>query len=1102
MASKRVLTPSKTDNGTANPTTNPLKKFKEQLDFAPDELENIDWGDDEDFDLAALGAVDSISNHRLDLSDWQRCEVVQVEQMAKKSEGLKIHVKRISGGDAETGVCQLLAPWNHMALEAGDTVSLLGRWEPSASCYVVDKEQGYCVSHPDFLISGTTVTGSLFCKRKSVLQERFRGLDSGNSVMVIGTLVHELLQKVLRQQLSAKADILAALQEMLASSSLAHLLYASNLSQPEMELQLHKFIDPICSFVSQYVKGETPDILPPEVYRGRIHEIRDIEENLWVPQLGLKGKVDVSVRVKKNRVQKEEVIPLELKTGRASFSMEHKGQLLLYQLMHSAQGRDTQSGLLLYLKEGLLREVPSGRNEQRDLVMLRNELAHWLTRELLVPAGKEEPLEQLQLPEPVYHHSACSNCAYNTICSSFAQRDANLELSASHPLKKLMPQLLGHLQEADHAYVQHWCGLLALEEQHNRLSSHSRSFWTEDPAKRQKQGRAVCQLKLVKGQRVTAEEGRYRQSLELAEEAEAGRDLSLSGFDLGEYVVISSTSRLAIASGFIVSLEARRLDLRLERDLSQLYPEETFIMDKHESQSFATFNFTNLGLLLSDGERFQELRDIIVARKQPEQHKVLPKIILTKGAPMLVQLNKVQKTAALRALTTSSHLLIKGLPGTGKTQTLVSLVRLLHLLGKSVLITAQTHSAVDNLLLRLLPFDLPMMRLGSSSRIHSLLEEISEERLTRDCKTVEELEKCLEQPSIVGVTCLGAGHPLFQRRQFDYCIVDEATQVLQPTVLRPLMHCSKFVLVGDPEQLPPIVRSKEARQRGADETLFQRLDSDEATAVLSLQYRMNKTITRLANELTYGGDLKCASEEVSSARFQLELSNQASRWVQRALLTHLEQAVTLINTGDCYERCQEFVQASQRLVETCSSIEQSFGEDKEENGNKHASKKRVSKYTNYCEAGVVMHLLRQLLKSGYAASGIGVIAPYRAQVELLKKLAAQLDGQLECNTVDQFQGRDKNLIIYSCSKTGGEACDMERSREAEILEDQRRLTVAITRAKNKLILLGDVQCLEQYGPFRRLFKHIPDRCRLKLEEGRMEFAWQRVQEELATLLDT
>ncbi|KAI8033726.1 hypothetical protein M5D96_013509 [Drosophila gunungcola] len=924
MSAKRVLTPSKAENGSL---LHSQKKFKQQLDFAPDELENIDWGDDADFDLAAVGALESICSHRLDLSRFQRCEVVELEQE------LQLTLKRISGGDAATGVCRLAAPWNHMRLAIGDVVSLAGKWQPSAGCYVVDKEQGYCVSQPDFLISGTTVTGSLFCRRKS---------------MLIGTLVHELLQKVLRQQLFLKNDILAALQEMLISSSLAQLLYASNLSQAEMEMQLLKFIEPITSFVAQY-------------------------ENLWVPQLGLKGKVDVSVRVK-NALNKEEIIPLELKTGRASFSMEHKGQLLLYQLMHSAQGRETHSGLLLYLKEGLLSEAV---------------------------------LEQMPLPEPIYHHSACGNCAYNTICSSFAQHDESLQLSDSHPLTKLMPQLLGHLKQPDHAYVQHWCSLLALEEQHN----------------------------------------------------------------------------------------PRSLELRLERDLSQHYADETFVMDKHESQSFATFNYTNLGLLLCDGERYQELRDIIVEKRPPEQHRVVPKLVLTKGAAMLLQLNKVQKMAALRALTTSSHLLIKGLPGTGKTQTLVSLIRLLHLFGKSVLITAQTHSAVDNLLMRLLPFDLPMLRLGSTSRILPQLEGISEERLTRDCKTVEELEQALAGPAIVGVTCLGAGHPMFQRRQFDYCIVDEATQVLQPTVLRPLMHCSKFVLVGDPEQLPPIVRSKEARQRGADETLFQRLDSEQATAVLSLQYRMNKTITRLANELTYGGELKCASEEVSSARFQLELASQTPRWIQRALQTHIEQAVALINTGDCLERGQE-------MVATCSSLEQSYAEHKEEH-RKH-SKRRISKYTNYCEAGIVMLLLRELLKSGFEASRIGVIAPYRAQVELLRKLANKLDANLECNTVDQFQGRDKNLIIYSCTKTGGgssSAGDMERSREAEILEDQRRLTVAITRAKNKLILLGDVQCLEQYAPFRRLFQNIPQRCRLQLEDGRMEFAWQRIEEHLATLME-
>ncbi|XP_044570904.1 DNA replication ATP-dependent helicase/nuclease DNA2 isoform X2 [Drosophila ananassae] len=943
----------------------------------------------------------------------------------------------------------------------------------------------------DLLISATTLTGSLFCRRKSVIQERFRGLDAGSSVMVIGTLVHELLQNVLVGKLSTKDDLQLALQKMLSSSSLVHLLYANNLSQAEVELQLRTFLDPISRFVSHYINGEAPDRFPSEAFQGRIQEIRDIEENLWVPQLGLKGKVDVSVRVKSPN-QTEKTIPLELKTGRASFSMEHKGQLLLYELMHSVLGKDTQSGLLLYIREGLLREVPSSRNEQRDLVLLRNDLVYWLTREVSTGLENTDPLPQLQLPEPIYHHSACGNCAYNTICSSFAQSDNKLELNESHPIKKLMPQLLSHLLQRDHDYVHHWCSVLALEEQHNRQSNQFAPFWTEDARIRQKQGRAMGHLKLRSGQLVDMKGGRFKQSLELNEEADLSLDLRLSGFDLDEYVVVSSSSRLAVASGFIDLLEKRHLVLRLDRDLSKTYEGETFIVDKNESQNFSTFNYTNLGLLLSDEPRFQKLREIVVAKIPPTQSKILPALILTKGAKMLLALNKIQRAAALRALTTSSHLLIKGLPGTGKTQTLVSLVRVLHLLGKSVLITAHTHSAVDNLLLRLLPFNLPLMRLGSNSRIHPQLEEISEARLTQDCTSVEELAKVLEQPSIVGVTCLGTSHALFQRRNFDYCIVDEATQVLQPTVLRPLSFCSKFVLVGDPKQLPPVIRSSEARQRGAEETLFHRLDSQEATAVLSLQYRMNKTITRLANELTYAGQLQCASETVSGARLQLQPSIKAPKWVQKVLQTHLDQAVFFINTGDCLERCEKLINAC--MMTTSSFIDQKYEDQGEKPKNK--CKKRVSKYANVCEAGVVMHLLRYLLKSGFDASQIGVIAPYRAQVELVKKLVSKLDPILECNTVDQYQGRDKDLIIYSCSKTGSRVLDMERSRESEILEDQRRLTVAITRAKCKLILMGDIKCLEQYGPFRELFKHIPERCRLKLQDGHYDFAWHQISEEL------
>lgn len=354
--------------------------------------------------------------------------------------------------------------------------------------------------------------------------------------MIIGTLVHELLQTVLAQRLRTHAQVLEALQQMLQTSSLAHMLYAGQLSRAEIELQMHKFVEPIVAFVAQYLEGETPAVLPPEMYRGRIEEINDIEENLWVPQLGLKGKVDVSVRVRNNKLP----IPLELKTGRASFSMEHKGQLLLYELMHSALGQETRSGLLLYLREGILREVRDGRNEQRDLVLLRNDLAHFLTRDAQLPPADDPTqlriseqagklLQPFQLPDPISHHSACGNCAYATLCCSFASTDPQLELSDSHPLRRLMSQTLTHLGQPDYEYVLHWCGLLALEEQQARQSQQLRTLWTETPQRRQQLGRAIGQLQLPVGHKARHVDGRYEQQLHLSAQASDDLNLTLSG---------------------------------------------------------------------------------------------------------------------------------------------------------------------------------------------------------------------------------------------------------------------------------------------------------------------------------------------------------------------------------------------------------------------------------------------------------------------------------------------------------------------------------------------------------------------------------------------
>lgn len=385
-------------------------------------------------------------------------------------------------------------------------------------------------------------------------------------------------------------------------------------------------------------------------------------------------------------------------------------------------------------------------------------------------------------------------------------------------------------------------------------------------------------------------------------------------------------------------------------------------------------------------------------------------------------------------------MLIKGLPGTGKTQTLVTLIRLLTMLKKSVLITSHTNSAVDNILLRLMDHDVKFMRLGSAQRIHEKLKEFRESTMIANCKTGEELQKVYDDVQVVAVTCLGSSHALLSRRKFDYCLVDEATQIFQPTVIRPLLCAEKFVLVGDPKQLAPLIRSGAA---DGGESLFERLDTPQSTMMLGLQYRMNRVITRLANNLTYNGDLKCGNDKVEKAVMEIQVP-MADKWLAKALSSHIDMSCALIDTGDV--SC--FVD---------------------------------NPHVNLAEAAIVFHIIELLKDSGMTNNAIGVIAPYRGQVEALRKL---LPG-VEVNTVDQYQGRDKEIIVYSCTQSKA-----KEAKGAEILEDRRRLTVAITRAKHKLIIIGDVKCLSDYAPFADLLKHVPSIAKIKVEDEKFGFDWK------------
>lgn len=432
------------------------------------------------------------------------------------------------------------------------------------------------------------------------------------------------------------------------------------------------------------------------------------------------------------------------------------------------------------------------------------------------------------------------------------------------------------------------------------------------------------------------------------------------------------------------------------------------------------------------------------------------------------RLNVDQQRAVHKVVGALDYALVLGMPGTGKTSTIAFAVRLLLFLGLSVLVTSYTHSAVDNLLLKVLahPHHVPVLRLGAPSQVHPDLAPFTLERqaASRNVTSVRAMESLLLRAQLVGCTCLSVNRDvLFQKRRFDFCIVDEATQTTQPVVLGALRCADTFVLVGDHYQLPPLVASAPARREGMDVSLFRRLSEAHPSAVqqLSFQYRMNADIMRVANRLVYGGKLKCGSSYVASNHLRLAVKSSSLSQEQLWPLAVLsnDQGVVFLDT-DALDDATESVGA-------------------DANGSVGAGVER-RRMANAVEAELIVGLVQLLVCGGVAPDQVAVISPFRAQVALIaSRLGSGRDdgrgvsrtSRVEVSTIDKYQGKDKDVVLVSFVRSNKE------NHIGELLTDWRRINVALTRARQKLVLVGSLRTLSSGSPLFSVLARTIAECR-------------------------
>jgi len=430
-------------------------------------------------------------------------------------------------------------------------------------------------------------------------------------------------------------------------------------------------------------------------------------------------------------------------------------------------------------------------------------------------------------------------------------------------------------------------------------------------------------------------------------------------------------------------------------------------------------------------------------------------------------LNESQRNAVESAIG-KRLTLIQGPPGTGKTHTAVQLLRTLVKMGRGpILATAESNVAVDNLLEGLLDNGVNAIRIGRPVKVREGLREATLDAILKNHPAQEEIEfirkenesvkrglsglrgkdkglahkevnnnykeiRRLERTMIDGVldgaevictTTIGSGHKLLGNRRFPVILMDEATQASEPSALVPITRgCRQLILVGDHKQLPPTVISREAERGGLGRSLFDRLiKCGMPTHMLTTQYRMHPTIREFPSARFYDNKLEdgCTPAERPPAAGFL--------WPD-------------------WDKPVAFVPI------------EGFEVEDEEGKSK----------SNIDEAAKVVSIVNDLLAAGdITTQDIGVISPYNGQVRLLTDLFYQAggfeDGEpyngLEIKSVDGYQGREKEIIIFSAVRANA-------AGEIGFLSDKRRLNVAITRARRGLIVLGNPTTLRHDGTWR------------------------------------
>lgn len=499
------------------------------------------------------------------------------------------------------------------------------------------------------------------------------------------------------------------------------------------------------------------------------------------------------------------------------------------------------------------------------------------------------------------------------------------------------------------------------------------------------------------------------------------------------------------------------------------------VMLSFDATSYRTM-FEAIDRAIKAKGRLAELRDLFYSRRKVGELTFAPI-----GFPYL---NKTQETAVNKVLCAKDVAIVHGPPGTGKTTTLVEAIAETLRREPQVLVCAQSNMAVDWICEKLVDRGVHVLRLGNPSRVNDKMLSFTYERrfeshpdypdLWSIRKAIRELRSTRRKGSdqwhqkmdrlrsrateleirinqdlfnsahVIASTLVGSSNRLLDGMKFSTLFIDEAAQALEAACWIPIRRAGRVVLAGDHCQLPPTVKSYEAMKGGLGKSLMERLveNHPEAVTLLTMQYRMNHRIMSFSNEWFYGGAMVAAPE------------------VKHRGILDYDTPIEWIDPMEEEPIVERFPNLPETPEEDLPTFREALAGESHGRINRDEAEFSILTLRKYIEKIGKERFLDERID-------VGLISPYRAQVQYIRGLIKRTPffkpfrHLISVNTVDGFQGQERDVIMISLVRSNDDG-------NIGFLRDLRRMNVAMTRARMKLIIIGNVSTLTRHPFYRHL----------------------------------